>query len=161
MARTELRQTSVDLNGLVQETIQRLEPDTTGRDIAWKIEPLTAVRGDRSMLQQVFLNLLGNGIKYTRPRTRAEITVGQRTDGRETVVFVKDNGVGFDMKDADRLFGVFQRLHGANEFEGTGVGLANVRRIISRHGGRTWAESQAGEGATFYFSLPNSSGAAA
>jgi light-regulated signal transduction histidine kinase (bacteriophytochrome) len=101
------------------------------------------------------MNLVANAVKFTRPRARAEIEIGvQAGGGPETVVYIKDNGVGFDMKYANKLFGVFQRLHAATEFEGTGIGLANVRRVITRHGGRTWAEGKVGEGATFYVSLP-------
>ena len=154
---TELRKEPVDMYELAVEVKSRLQMETEGRTIQWRISPLPTVHGDRSLFYEVFQNLLGNAVKYTKPRTAAEIEVGHR-DGpeHETTFFVRDNGVGFDMKYAQKLFGVFQRLHNESEFSGTGIGLANVRRIVARHGGNTWAESKEGEGATFYFSLPKS-----
>jgi len=155
MGRAEMRKTTVDLEQLVREMIQNLEQDTRGRNVTWKNSRLPEVEGDCALLRQVLVNLLGNAVKYSRPRDSARIEIGcasETTD--EAVIFVRDNGVGFDMRYAQKLFGVFQRLHRADEFEGTGIGLANVRRIILRHGGRTWAEAKPGEGATFYFSLP-------
>jgi hypothetical protein len=154
MGRGEMRASSVDLDALVRETARTLEMSAQGRNIVWKVAPLPAATGDPAMLKQVLVNLLGNAVKYTRPRDPAEIEIGSagEEDGR-VIVFVRDNGVGFDMKYADKLFGVFQRLHRAEEFEGTGIGLANVRRIIARHGGRVWAEGKTGEGAAFYFTL--------
>ena len=154
--RSELRRAPVNLGDLVEEVRLQLQPETAGRSITWQIGPLPNVQGDLAMLHQVFANLLGNAIKYTRHKPEAMIEVGSQVgeDG-EIVVFVRDNGAGFDPKYADRLFGVFQRLHSESEFEGNGVGLANVRRIIVRHGGRTWAKGKVDEGATFYFSLPN------
>ena len=155
-SRTEMRRTKINLKTLVDETIQRLQPETEGRNIRWKIAALPTVQADVALLQQVFSNLLLNAIKYSRQRKVAEIEIGfLKETPQETTIFVRDNGAGFDMKYADKLFGVFQRLHSDEEFEGTGVGLANVRRIISRHGGRTWAEGKVDEGATFYFTLPN------
>ncbi|MEW6543396.1 MAG: PAS domain S-box protein [Nitrospirota bacterium] len=163
MGRAEMRLAAVPLDRLVKETLNDLKPDTDGRTIAWHINSLPTVQGDPSMLKQVFLNLIGNAVKYTGPRERAVIEVGrlEQPPASETVIYVKDNGVGFDMQYAHKLFGVFQRLHSANEFEGTGIGLANVRRIVHRHGGRTWAEGEVGKGATFYFSLPGIRGGAA
>ncbi len=155
MSRSELHQTTVDLDQLVADV--RASPDlvTTGRTINWKISPLPKVRGDLAMIRQVFVNLLSNAVKYSRRRELAEIEIGcaGEEEGR-LILFVRDNGAGFDMKYVDKLFGVFQRLHGANEFEGTGIGLANVKRIILRHGGRIWAEAKLDEGAVFYFTLP-------
>ncbi len=155
MARSEMSEIPIDLNALVQEVIRELEMTTRERNIAWTIQALPAVKGDPSMVKQVFANVLGNAAKYTGPRDAAKVEVGCNNgeeDGRR-VFFVRDNGVGFDMRYQDKLFGVFQRLHGASEFDGTGIGLANVRRIIERHGGRIWAEAAIGQGATFYFTL--------
>ena len=156
MGRTELRQHRLELAGLVAECIQQLKPEINGRNILWQQNPLPAVQADPALLFQVLINLLSNAIKYTRPRDPAMIEIGcaSETD-HETVIYVRDNGAGFDMRYSDKLFGVFQRLHTDEEFEGTGIGLANVRRIIARHGGRTWAEGKVNEGATFYFSLPS------
>ena len=154
MGRAELSETRVDLDKLVQATLPDLKRAAPGRNILWKIPPLPAVQGDPAMLSQVLANLLGNAVKYTRPRDPAQIELGcaGQEDGR-SILFVRDNGVGFDPQYTSKLFGVFQRLHRSDEFEGTGIGLAIVRRIIGRHGGRTWAEGQVNAGATFYFTL--------
>jgi signal transduction histidine kinase len=155
MGRVEMRQATLNLSSIVDETIEKLEPETQGRQIIWKKNPMPEVRADPAMLRQVFINLLANAVKYTRPRNPAEIEIGAVPENsNEVVVFVRDNGVGFDMQYVGKLFGVFQRLHLDEEFEGTGIGLANVRQIIARHGGRTWAEGKVGQGAAFYFSLP-------
>jgi PAS domain S-box-containing protein len=158
MSRGELHTAKVASNSLLDEVISMMQMDTKDRKIVWKIGALPEVEADPAMLRQVWMNLIGNAVKYTRPRNPAEIEVGcnSEADG-EYVFYVKDNGVGFDMQYLDKLFGVFQRLHRPEEFEGTGIGLANVRRIISRHGGRTWAEGKIDQGATFFFSLPKTS----
>jgi PAS domain S-box-containing protein len=155
MAKTEMRIGKVSSDQLVEEVIRDLEPEVQGRKISWTIGRLPEVQGDAAMLRQVWANLIGNAIKYTRTREQAEIEIGSRLEGREQLFFARDNGVGFDPQYAGKLFGVFQRLHRADEFEGTGIGLANVRRIVQRHGGRTWAEGRLDHGAIFYFSLPN------
>jgi PAS domain S-box-containing protein len=155
--RSEMHKVQVNVEQLVTDVLDDLQDEMKGRDIVWKRGRLPDVYGDGSLLRQVLTNLISNALKYTRLRAQAHITLGSvgGEDG-ERIVFVQDDGVGFDMKYADKLFGVFQRLHHRDEFEGTGVGLANVRRIIQRHGGRTWAEGSLGGGATFYFSLPKS-----
>ncbi len=154
MSRAELRQTRVSLQDLVEDVRRGLTAELDGRALEWNISRLPEVQGDPSMLRVVLDNLVANAIKYTRPRQPARIEIGSCAEAKEHIIFVRDNGVGFDMQYASKLFGVFQRLHHHEEFEGTGIGLANVRRIIFRHGGRTWAEGKEGEGATFYFSLP-------
>lgn len=155
-SRTEIQRMEVNLDELVQRVIHEAHPETTNRNIEWKINALPRVLADPTLLQQVFSNLILNAIKYSGPRDPAEIEIGSMTDGTigEIIIFIRDNGVGFDMKYADKLFGVFQRLHREEDFEGTGIGLANVRRIIARHDGRTWAEGKVDGGATFYFTLP-------
>jgi light-regulated signal transduction histidine kinase (bacteriophytochrome) len=145
----------VRLDEIVAETRQGLQNETNGRTIAWNVDALPEVVGDPALLRQVFVNLLSNAVKYTRrcSEARIEIAAEPAAPG-EVVVRIRDNGAGFDMKYADKLFGVFQRLHRNEEFEGTGVGLANVRRIVERHGGRIWAEAEVDRGATFRLSLP-------
>ncbi|MBI5030856.1 MAG: PAS domain S-box protein [Chloroflexi bacterium] len=155
MGRHEMSKLPVDLNSLVQQALQELGPEIKGRSIHWHIALLPTVTGDRAMLLAVLVNLISNALKFSRTRETAEIEIGLVPNrAYESIIFVRDNGVGFDMKYASKLFGVFQRLHRVEDFEGTGIGLANVRRIVNRHGGRTWAESQVDQGATFYFSLP-------
>ena len=154
IGRTEIKSARIDNETLVQQVITEMQTDLKDRHIVWTIEPLPAVNGDMNLLRQVWVNLLANAVKYTRPRQEAQIKVSGVTQDDEAIFSVADNGVGFDPAYADRLFGVFQRLHSEKQFEGTGVGLANVRRIIQRHGGRTWAEAKPNEGAVFHFSLP-------
>ncbi len=154
IGRAEMRTTVVDLEALVAESIRSLHSEVNGRSIVWKRDPLPRAQGDPALLSQVFVNLLSNAVKYTRPRDPARIEIGFRDEGKEElVIFVRDNGVGFDMRHAQGLFEPFHRLHRAEEFEGTGIGLANVRRIVTRHGGRAWAEGMVDGGATFYFTL--------
>jgi PAS domain S-box-containing protein len=156
VGRTRLRREPVDMGFLVRETVQPIRLETAGR-IEWQIGDLPRVAADPALLRVVLTNLIGNAVKYSGTRERARIEVGATMEGApegQAVLYVRDNGVGFEMEYAGKLFGVFQRLHRADEFEGTGIGLATVRRIVNRHGGRTWAEGRPGEGATFYFSLP-------
>ena len=152
--RQEMKVAEVDMESLAGAALDGLQQAVAGRDLSVEIKPLPSVRGDFSMLQQVWINLLANAIKFTRSKPAARIEVGGAAGETELVYYVKDNGVGFNMQYADKLFGVFQRLHRDEEFEGTGIGLAIVKRIIAKHGGRVWAEGKVGEGATVYFALP-------
>ena len=161
IGRAETRKTLVNLEQLAKEVVKELEQETSSRDITWKIGALPVCYGDRSMLKLVLVNLTSNAVKFTRMRARAEIEIGC-ADGNEdqAELFVRDNGAGFDMQYANKLFGVFQRLHRSEEFEGTGIGLATAQRIIHRHGGKIRAEGAVDRGATFYFSLPRAKDAA-
>ena len=161
IGRAETRKAAVNLEQLVREVVAELGQETSGRDIAWNIGTLPVCYGDRSMLKVVLMNLVSNAVKFTRMRAPAEIEIGS-TDIKENEVevFVRDNGAGFDMQYANKLFGVFQRLHRSEEFEGTGIGLATAQRIVHRHGGKIRAEGAVGQGATFYFSLPQAQYAA-
>jgi PAS domain S-box-containing protein len=154
VGRVAMIKTEVDLGQLVDEARQELAPETAGRTIEWRVGLLPRVHGDAALLRSAIGNLLSNAIKYTRKRNPAHIKIGCETRNGEVIFCVEDNGAGFDMRFAGKLFGVFQRLHPAEEFEGTGIGLASVKRIIQRHGGRVWAEGKVDRGATFYFSLP-------
>ena len=151
--RTEMNTEPLSMEALVGDAIKDLETATAGRRVRFEIGPLPDARGDGAMLQRVWVNLLDNAIKYSAPKPDARIEIGANQSADETAYFVRDNGVGFDMKYVDKLFGVFQRLHGS-EFPGTGIGLAIVKRIVTRHGGRVWAEGKPNEGATLYFALP-------
>ncbi len=155
MGRAEMRMQKVALSEIVSSVQESLRPEIGGRVIAWEVAPLPVVEGDAAMLRQVFANLLGNAVKYSRKQAEARVQVTSREASPGLVeIVVKDNGAGFDMKYAPKLFGVFQRLHSASEFEGTGVGLAIVRRIVQRHKGNIWADSAPGKGAAFHFTLP-------
>jgi PAS domain S-box-containing protein len=158
LGRKEIEVLDIDMTGIVKELFDEFGFDADKRRVEFNIGPLPPVRGDKGMIRQVFANLLLNAIKFTKPRDTARIEVGGFRQDSQNVYYVKDNGAGFDMRHKDKLFGVFQRLHSGEEFEGTGIGLAIVQRIINRHGGQIWAEGKVNEGATFYFALPFSKG---
>jgi len=153
LGRQAISRKSVALNPMVDQMIRSLSVENPDRKIEWRISDLGNMECDDGLVNQVFVNLLSNALKYSRPREITIIEVGQMPDEKEQVFFVRDNGVGFDMKYADKLFGVFQRLHRTEEFEGTGIGLATVERIIRRHGGRIWVNAAPDKGATFFFTL--------
>jgi signal transduction histidine kinase len=157
IGRAETAKRIVNLGQLVEEALAEVRREAGDRKIVWKVGRMTAGYGDRAMLRLALVNLISNAVKFTRTRTPAEIEIGQMpaTDD-QLVIFVRDNGVGFDMKYVGKLFGVFQRLHSAEAFEGTGIGLATVQRIAYRHGGRAWGEGWPNQGATFYFSISKS-----
>jgi PAS domain S-box-containing protein len=157
VGRAEFAKTLVNLDALVHETMGDFAPETKARQLEWEIHPLPAVQADRALLRMVLVNLMSNAVKFTALCAAPKIEIGcAPSPAGETVIFIRDNGVGFDPKYTDKLFGMFQRLHNRADFEGTGIGLANVQRIIHRHGGRAWGEGVLGAGATFYFSLPKS-----
>ena len=180
IGQSEMQKREVNLDQLVREMLGDFQAETKGRNIVWKIHPLPPVRADRALLRMVLVNLISNAVKFTGARAQARIEIGEvkaemgKAENRnkfqlstllisalpqeETVIFIRDNGAGFDPRYAGKLFGVFQRLHSHDEFEGTGIGLANVQRIIHRHGGRVWAEGAVDGGATFYFSIPKQYG---
>jgi light-regulated signal transduction histidine kinase (bacteriophytochrome) len=160
LGKSPLVRDSVDMQRLVDDVAGALQVEAAGRRVDLRRGPLEPAPGDESLLRQVWTNLLSNAFKYTRPREVAEISISCVRRPGELVYEVRDNGVGFDPRFATRLFGIFQRLHGGSEFEGTGVGLALVQRIVHRHGGRVWAEGAPGRGATFSFALPDAPGAA-
>jgi PAS domain S-box-containing protein len=156
--RLEMTLSEIDMKQLAQEVYAELQPSAADSKLQLEIESIPPARGDRSMMRQVLVNLLSNSIKFSRTSEIPKVLVGASVNEDETIYFVKDNGVGFDMRYVDKLFGVFQRLHSVNEFEGTGIGLAIVKRIVNRHGGRVWAEGKVNEGATIYFALPKKGG---
>ena len=140
---------------MVNRVIKTFSDELVGRNIEINISDLPDAKGDEELISQVWVNLISNAIKYSRKQDKAVIDIGGKIEGDKIIFYIKDNGAGFDMKYAGKLFGVFQRLHKARDFEGIGIGLANVNRIITRHGGECWAESEVGKGATFFFSKPN------
>jgi len=152
--RLTITRSEVDMERLVHTILEELQPSVAGRHLHLEVEHIPPAWADGTMMHQVFLRLLSNAIKFSRSRDPARIKVGGSIEGKEVVYYVKDNGVGFDMQYANKLFGLFQRLHGVGEFEGTGIGLTIVKRIVTRHGGRVWAEGKVNEGATIYFTLP-------
>jgi len=152
--RVEMQRTQLDMNEIVKDSVESVRKDSPDRTIDWIVGKLPSIFGDDATLRLVWINLLSNAVKFTRTRENASIEIGAKDEAKEVIFFIKDNGVGFDMKYAQKLFGVFQRLHPTEEFEGTGIGLANVNRIVIRHGGRMWAEAELNKGATFYFSIP-------
>ena len=156
LGRNKMSSSSIDMDDLARSVFDNLKSDAPERKVECSLQRLPPTRGDRAMIRQVLVNLLSNAIKFTKPAANASIEVGCL--GHEAdlnIYYVKDNGAGFDMRYSDKLFGVFQRLHSVREFEGTGVGLAIVQRIVQRHGGRVWAEGRVNEGATFHFTLPS------
>jgi light-regulated signal transduction histidine kinase (bacteriophytochrome) len=154
LGRKEIQISDIDMTELAKSVFDELKASDVQRNLQFDIKALPHAYGDRALIQQVFVNLLSNAIKFTMPSKDAFVEVGGWSEGDEDIYYVKDNGVGFDMQYKNKLFGVFQRLHGESEFEGIGVGLAIVHRIIQRHGGRLWAEGEVNKGATFYFTLP-------
>jgi len=156
IGRQELLLQATPLNSLLRQAVEELRPECSGRKVEWQIDDLFTTDCDPGLMKQVFVNLLSNAVKYTGKRERAVIQVGQMMQDHQRVIFVRDNGAGFEMQYVGKLFGVFQRLHKARDFEGTGVGLAIVQRIIRKHGGRIWAEAELDQGATFFFTLESS-----
>jgi PAS domain S-box-containing protein len=154
IGKQDLQREEVSLDDLIKRAVSELSPEAEGRQVKWQIGPMPIVSCDPPMMQQALINLVNNALKYTKLQTSALIEIGQMQIGGENVIFVRDNGIGFKMEQADKLFTPFHRLHPERQFSGTGVGLATVDRIIRRHGGRVWAESKPNEGATFYFTIP-------
>src|SRR5262249_6508100 len=154
LGRTETRFLPFDMTALANDIVHDLNHDSTNKVVDIRIQPLGMVYGDRILIRQALLNLISNAMKFSSKRTAPVVEIASRVEGNEVILSVKDNGVGFDMKYSNKLFGVFQRLHHEDEFEGTGVGLAIVQRVVYRHGGRIWADSKVDEAASFFFALP-------
>lgn len=155
LSRAEMHLIRLELNDLIKEVMNDVREQASRRPIDWHIGNLPTVEADPTLLRAAVVNLVANALKFTSKVEKPRIEIGATRGNAETILYVKDNGAGFDMKHQERLFGVFQRLHSAAEYEGSGVGLAQVRRILQRHGGRTWAEGTPGQGATFFVSLPD------
>jgi len=154
-SRQEMKMSQLDMESLVMDIFEELKPSIEYRDVQLEIKPLPHAMGDRTLIYQVFSNLISNSVKFTRIKEKAIIEIGAEKGKDENTYYVKDNGAGFNMKYVNKLFGLFQRLHGSDEFEGTGVGLSIVQRIVRRHGGRVWGEGEVNKGATIYFTLPH------
>jgi len=152
--RAEMNKSSFKMNQVLEEALVEIKSLVTGRQITWNISGMPVVYGDPNLIRQVWVNLLDNAVKFTNTRQNTVITIGFKEEDEFLIFYVRDNGVGFDMNYSYKLFSVFQRLHSVTQYEGAGLGLANVRRIITRHGGKTWAEAEIDKGARFYFSLP-------
>ena len=155
LSRSELKRVIINSKSIVTRVLKTFSDELNGRTVEINISELPDTTGDENLINQVWVNLISNAIKYSRNQVKAVIDIGGKTENGEVIFYIRDNGAGFDMKYADKLFGVFQRLHKARDFEGIGIGLANVNRIVMRHGGKCWAESEVGKGATFFFSVPN------
>jgi two-component system, sensor histidine kinase and response regulator len=154
LGRKEVIKVTIDMNFLIAEIVEGFETVQVNKDLRWKVGELLPAKGDKELLRQVLINLISNAIKYSSKREQPEIEIGCQIKNTEVTYYVKDNGAGFDMNHKDKLFGVFQRLHTESEFEGIGIGLAIVQRIVTRHGGTIWPEGEVDKGAAFYFSLP-------
>jgi len=155
LSRTELQRMKIDSKSLITHILDTFKADSGERNIEFNIAELPEIKGDENLIRQVWVNLISNALKYSRNKEKAVIGIGGKIENDQTIFYIKDNGAGFDMRYVDKLFGVFQRLHKTSEFEGIGIGLANVNRIITKHGGRCWAEAEINKGATFAFSIPN------
>jgi light-regulated signal transduction histidine kinase (bacteriophytochrome) len=155
LSKTEMQRVKINSKSIVNRALKTFSDELTGRIVKINISDLPDAMGDENLINQVWVNLISNALKYSRNKEKAVIDIGGKVENGEVIFHIKDNGAGFDMKYADKLFGVFQRLHKASDFEGIGIGLANVNRIVMRHGGKCWADGEVGKGATFLFSVPN------